>query len=49
MKSKAHEILVISDEENKYLVPYIDEFVKSIDLKKKSIYINEIEGLINEN
>lgn len=40
-----YDILVI---DNKNLVPYIDEFVKNIDINNKRIDINLIEGLINE-
>ena len=39
------DILVIKNENKKYLVPLIDEFVKSIDDK---IIIEEIDGLIDE-
>lgn len=39
------DILVIKNETKKYLVPLIDEFVKSIDDK---IIIEEIDGLIDE-
>ncbi|MCI9234262.1 MAG: 16S rRNA processing protein RimM [Bacilli bacterium] len=49
MKSKAHDILVITDKNKKHLVPYIKEFVESIDLVHKKIYINVVEGLLNEN
>lgn len=30
------------------MIPYIDEFVISVDYENKKIYIKEIEGLINE-
>lgn len=49
MKSKAHDILVITDHEKKYLVPYVPEFIESIDLEDKRININVVEGLLNEN
>jgi len=49
MKSKAHDILVIENDENKYLVPKIDEFINKIDLENNKIYINNIIGLIDEN
>ena len=45
LKSKAHDILEI---DKKYLVPYIDEFVK-IDIYNKQVLINEIECVLNEN
>jgi ribosomal 30S subunit maturation factor RimM len=31
------------------MIPYVDEFIKNIDLENKKIEINVIEGLINEN
>ena len=46
MKSVAHDILVIEDNNKKYLVPYIDEFVEKIDVKNRKINIKEIEGLL---
>ena len=49
LKSNAHELLVIENEGSKHYVPYIDEFIKEIDLDNKKIIINEIEGLIDEN
>ncbi len=49
MKSKAHDILVITDQDRKHLIPYIDEFVLKIDLEKKRIYLQVVEGLLNEN
>lgn len=42
----AHEIIVIDD---KHMVPFVSQFVGNIDLENKKIYINEIEGLIDEN
>ena len=48
LKSKAHDILVIEKDKKRYLVPYIDEFVK-IDIENSQVLIDEIEGLLNEN
>ena len=45
----AHEILVIDKNGVNNLVPYVDEFINKIDINNRKIYINEIEGLINEN
>lgn len=42
----AHEIIVIND---KHMVPFIPQFIENVDLENKKIYINEIEGLIDEN
>lgn len=39
-------ILEIQGKDKTILIPYVDEFVKKIDLENKIIYINEIEGLI---
>lgn len=47
VKNANQELLVIKNGENEYLVPYVDEFVKSITTDK--IEINVIEGLLNEN
>lgn len=50
MKSHAHKILDIVNENNKHIfVPFIDEFILDIDLDNKKIYIEEIKGLLNEN
>ena len=49
MDSAAHDILVIKSEGKKHLVPYIDEFVKTIDIENKRIDIKVIEGLLNDN
>jgi len=44
--SGKQELLVIQNGEKKYLVPYVDEFVKEIN--EKGIYLNVIKGLIDE-
>ncbi len=49
MKNKAHDILVITLDDKKNLIPNIKEFVSKIDLENGRIEIKEIEGLINEN
>jgi len=33
----------------KHYVPKVDEFIENIDIKEKTIYIKEIEGLFDEN
>lgn len=47
--NNAHDILIITKEEKRYLVPFIKEFIKDIDVNTKKIYINELSGLIDEN
>lgn len=49
LNNGVYDILVIEKENNKNLVPNINEFIKKIDLDNKKIQINMIEGLINEN
>lgn len=49
LNNGVYDILVIEKENNKNLVPNINEFIKNIDLENKRIQINMIEGLINEN
>lgn len=47
LQGKAGRILVILGK-RKNMVPFVDEFIKDIDLEKKKIRIKEIEGLIHE-
>ncbi len=46
---KAQDLLVIQKEKKQYLVPKLDVFIDSIDIKNNKIYIIEIEGLFDEN
>lgn len=48
MKNK-HDILVIKNSKNTYMVPFVPDFIKKIDLENKKIEINVIEGLLDEN
>lgn len=48
LKSAAHDILVITNNNKKSYVPYVDEFILNVDLEKKQIKIKVIEGLLNE-
>ena len=46
----AHDILVIeSDKEKKVMIPFVDEYIKIVDLDNKKIIIEAITGLIDEN
>ena len=49
IKNISQDIIVVKNEDKKHLIPYVDEFIKKIDLKNKKIEINLIEGLIDEN
>jgi len=47
MKNKAHETFLVETEEGvEFMVPYVDEFIKEIDMDEKKIYVKLIEGLI---
>ena len=43
-----NDILVIENEDKKYMVPKLDNFIKDIDLEDKKIIIENIKGLIDE-
>ena len=43
--NKSYKMLRIN---NKYLIPYIDEFIESINISDNKIVVKNIEGLINE-
>lgn len=45
IKNSIYDILVIKNNNKKYMVPKIDEFIEKVDLENKNIYINEIKGL----
>lgn len=48
LKSPAHKILVISNNDKKNMIPFIDEFIDKIDLDNKMIKIKIIKGLLDE-
>ena len=45
----ANDIFVIYNENKKYYIPNVPVFIKKIDFNEKRIYINSIDGLIDEN
>lgn len=46
---KAHDILVGKSESGKeFMIPYVDEFVKEVDLDEKVISVELIEGMVDE-
>ena len=49
MKNKANDILFISNDIKKHLIPNVSEFVSNIALDNKKVNINVIEGLLDEN
>lgn len=48
LKNK-QDLLIIVNNNRSFMVPFVKEFIKKIDLKDKKIYLNVIEGLIDEN
>ena len=48
LKSKADNLLVVTNGKKDYLVPNIKEFILNVDLDKKQITINNIKGLFDE-
>ncbi len=40
---------VLLEINNKHLIPFVDEFIKNVDVSNKKIEVTLIEGLINEN
>lgn len=48
LKSKAHDILVVEEDNHRYLVPYIDAFLENIDVKNHSILVKDMKGLFDE-
>ncbi len=42
------ELLIISNGEKNYMIPFVEELV-TVDLKNKRVNINAIEGLLNDN
>lgn len=49
LKSKAHDILVIEEENHRYLIPYVDAFIEKIDVENHSILVRDMKGLFDEN
>lgn len=43
------KLLVIENEGKKALIPYVDEFIKEINLESKTMEVNLIPGLVDEN
>ena len=43
-----NDILVIENNDKRYLVPKLDNFIKNIDFENKKITIENIKGLIDE-
>lgn len=46
---KGYQDLLVIEGKKEYLIPKIEPFINKIDIEDKKIYINSIEGLIDEN
>lgn len=49
LKNAVHDILVITLDDKRYLVPSISEFINNVDLDNGRIDINNVKGLFDEN
>lgn len=45
LETGANIVLRVQSEENQILVPYVESFIKKVDIEHKVIYIEEMEGL----
>ncbi|MBL0701806.1 MAG: ribosome maturation factor RimM [Spiroplasma sp.] len=48
IENPAHDLLRIQGDDKKFFIPFINEFILEIDLESKTIIIDEIKGLIDE-
>ena len=48
LKGVKQDNLIIENNNKKYYVPNVDAFIKNIDLENKTIEIEEIEGLLDD-
>ena len=39
----------MKNQEKKYLIPNVKEFIDKVDFEQRKIYIHEIKGLLDEN
>lgn len=47
MQGASNDIYVVKDDKNKeYLIPAVKEFIKEVNIDKKTVIINPIEGMI---
>lgn len=47
MQGASNDIYILKDDNHKeYLIPAVKEFVKEVDIDKKCVYIDPIEGMI---
>ena len=46
-KYPSSDMLVINNNDKKYLVPYVNDFIDNIDIDKKIINLKYIEGLFD--
>ena len=46
-KQSAQNLFLIESDENQYLIPVVEPFIERIDHKKKSIYFDLPEGLLD--
>lgn len=44
LDTPANEVLVL---DNNVMIPYVDAFIKKVDMAKKEVYINDVKGLLS--
>ena len=44
LDTPANEVLVL---DSKVMIPYVDAFIKSVDINKKEVVVNEVKGLLS--
>ena len=49
LKNKANDILIIANDDKRYLIPNIKEFIEKVDLDNSKLQIYDIKGLFDEN
>ena len=49
VNNSMYDLLMITGNTKNHLIPLLDEFIVDVSLKEKTIVVNVIEGLINEN
>ncbi len=48
-KNKVQDILVVKQEEKKFMIPYVDALIEKVDFEHKTIYVHDMKGLFDEN
>ena len=44
LDTPANEVLVL---DNNVMIPYVDAFIKKVDIKNKKVFVNDVKGLLS--